>query len=327
MAALSIILLAFLSDILIGDPEYRWHPVRIIGRGIGFCLRLLKRMGLKGRGAGVILTLSMVFISIAVYALIHFTLLMAHPFASFFFDLFICYSCLALKDLFNHITPVIEALKSDDLKRARMAVRMVVGRDVASLDRSGVTRAAIETLSENFVDGFLSPVFWYVAGCIAGTLGGIEPVFAGVSFMIIFKTASTLDSMTGYKNEEFINIGWAGARLDDVMNFIPARLSLIILFFGAWISGLNPVDGLRAAFRDRLKHDSPNSAHAESFVAGALNIRLGGPAKYSEGIKDKPWLAGEYSDPDIRQIMMNMKLLKDSSWIVIMIACVILKKV
>jgi len=322
MNAPSIILLAFLIDALIGDPEYSRHPVRIIGRGIISCLSLLKRIGLKGRGAGVLLTVTMVFLSVAVYALIHYTLLMAHPFASFSFDLFVCYSCLALKDLFNHITPVIEALESDDLNRARMAIGKVVGRDVASLTRAGVTRAAIETLAENFVDGFLSPVFWYAVGCIAGTLAGIEPVFMGISFMIIFKTASTLDSMAGYKNEEFIKIGWAGARLDDAMNFIPARLSLMILFLGAWLSSLNPVDGLRTALRDRLKHDSPNSAHAESFVAGALNIRLGGPTRYPEGIKDKPWLGGEYADPDVRHITMTIRLLKVSSWIAIIAVCV-----
>jgi adenosylcobinamide-phosphate synthase len=310
-----VLFLAFILDFFIGDPAYRWHPVRIMGREIISCLSLLKWIGLKGKGAGVLLTLSIVFISIVVYSLIHFTLLMSHPLACFSFDLFICYSCLALKDLFNHITPVIESLGADDIYGARKAIGMVVGRDVNALDKAGVTRAAIETMAENFVDGFLSPVFWYGAGSFAGILAGIEPVFMGISFMIIFKTASTLDSMVGYKNEEFIKIGWAGARLDDVMNFIPARLSLIVLFIGAWFTRLKPVDGMRVAFRDRLKHDSPNSAHSESFVAGALNIRLGGPTIYPDGLKDKPWLGGKYGDPGIRHIPMTMRLLTTSSWL------------
>jgi adenosylcobinamide-phosphate synthase len=317
-----VLSLAFIIDMLIGDPEYDWHPARMMGRGIIQCLRLLKGIDIKGRAAGGILTFVMVFASLGVYALIRFILLLTHPIASFLFDLFVCYSCLAMKDLFDHIRPVVKALESEDLSEARKNIGMVVGRDVNTLDMAGTTRAAIETMAENFVDGFISPVFWYAAGSVTGALTGIAPVFIGLSFMLVFKTASTLDSMVGYKNEEFREIGWAGARLDDVMNFIPARLSLIILFIGAWLTRLRPVDGMRIAIRDRLKHDSPNSAHAESFVSGALNIRLNGPTKYTEGIKDRLWLGGEYPDPNVSHIKMSMELLKVTSRIAIIIACV-----
>lgn len=319
-----VLFLAFILDMLIGDPEYDWHPVRVMGRGITRCLRILKRIGIDGRAAGCVLTLVMVFTFLTVYALIRFILLIAHPIISFLFDLFVCYSCLALKDMFDHIVPVIKALESEDLSEARKNTGMVVGRDVNALDMAGVTRAAIETMAENFVDGFVSPVFWYATGSIAGALTDIAPVFTGVSFMLIFKTASTIDSMLGYKNEEFIKTGWAGARLDDMMNFIPARLSLIILFLGAWLARLRPVEGIRIAMRDRLKHDSPNSAHAESFVAGTLNIRLGGPTRYPEGMKDKAWLGGEYPDPGIGHIIMTMRLLRISSWSVLIISCIML---
>lgn len=324
MVTSSVIFIAFLLDALMGDPQYHLHPIRLMGKGIELCLSLLKRIGLKGRGAGVLLTLIVVLASVGAYRIIRFALLKAHTPVVFLFDLFVCYSCLALKDLFNHIVPVVNTLESDNLPAARRAISMVVGRDVNSLDSPGVTRAAIETMAENFVDGFFSPVFWYMAGSIAGMLTDVEPVFTGISFIIIFKTASTLDSMVGYKNEEFIKIGWAGARLDDVMNFIPARSSLIILFIGAWLSRLKPVDGTRTALRDRLKHDSPNSAYAESFVAGALNIRLGGPTRYRDGIKDKPWLGSEYPDPDLSHITETMRLLKISSWVTIAAACMIL---
>lgn len=324
METSSAILIAFLIDALIGDPQYRLHPIRIMGTGIEVCLMLLKRIGFKGRIAGVLLTLIMALAPIGVYGLVRFALLKTHILVAFIFDIFVCYSCLALKDLFNHIIPVIKALESGDLYSARKAVGMVVGRDVKSLDRSGVIRASIETMAENFVDGFLSPVFWYVAGSIVGRLTGFGPVFMGMSLMIIFKTASTLDSMVGYRNEEFINIGWAGARLDDVMNFIPARISLIVLFMGAWLGRQRPVDGMRTAMRDRLKHDSPNSAHAESFVAGALNIRLGGPTRYPDGTKEKPWLGSEYPDPGLGHIPMTIRLLNISSWLTIAAACIIL---
>ena len=194
---------------------------------------------------------------------------------------------------------------------------MIVGRDVNYLDEKGIIRAAIETLAENFVDGFISPVFWYCAGSIIGASIDIDPVFLGIVFLIIFKVASTLDSMVGHKTEELIEIGWAGARLDDLMNFIPARLSLIMLFFGRLFSGLNPLSGLRTSLADRLKHDSPNSAHSESFVAGAIRARLGGPLKYPEGLKEKPWLGAEFPDPELADIRGVIRLLLISALLIV----------
>ncbi len=228
-------------------------------------------------------------------------------------NIYFVYSLIALRDLLMHCRPVMDALRGKDLKNARKAIGMIVGRDVNYLDESGIVRAAIETLAENFVDGFLSPVFWYTAGCLTGVFFNINPVCFGVVFLILFKVASTLDSMVGYKTAEFREIGWAGARLDDLMNFIPARLSLIVLFPGAVLSGLHPLSGLRIFFRDRLKHESPNSAHSESFVAGASRARLGGPTRYSDGVKEKPWLGKEFPDPDFTDIRRVMKLILISS--------------
>jgi adenosylcobinamide-phosphate synthase len=130
--------------------------------------------------------------------------------------------------------------------------------------------------------------------------------------------------MAGHKNEQFIKIGWIGAKLDDAMNYIPARLSLPILFLGALIGRFYPIDGLRVALRDKLKHDSPNSAHPESFFAGALHIRLAGPIKYSDGIKNYLWLGAEYGDPDVEHLTMSKRLIKVSSWITVIIVCAIL---
>ena len=201
---------------------------------------------------------------------------------------------------------------------------MIVGRDVNFLDESGIIRAAIETLAENFVDGFLSPVFWYSAGCLLGVAVNSNPVYSGIVFLIIFKVVSTLDSMVGYKTEEFKEIGWLGARLDDLMNFIPARLSIIVLFLGATLSGLNPFAGLRTSMRDRLKHESPNSAHSESFAAGSIKARLGGPTRYLDGVKEKPWLGEEFPDPVVADIKCVIKLLLVSSFITILIFSLIL---
>lgn len=322
-----IIFLAFLLDLLIGDPEYRFHPIRIIGWGIEFSLKVLKTIGLSGKTGGVFLVLITTISSLAVYLGVRSILHHFYPPLALGFDLYICYSCLALKDLAKHITPVFNALEAGNLSEARKAVAMVVGRDVSSLDDIGVVRAAVETLAENFVDGFLSPLFWYIACAVTAYYAGLPPVPVALCFMIIFKVASTLDSMVGYKNEEFSAIGWAGARLDDLLNFIPARLSLVVLYLGSFVSRLDAAGGLKVALRDRLKHDSPNAAHAESFTAGALHIRLGGPTRYNDGLKDKPWLGDEDgSDPEPEHIRKTTILLNRSAWVAMLLAVVVFER-
>ena len=185
------------------------------------------------------------------------------------------------------------------------------------LDDREISRAAIETLAENFVDGFLSPIFWYVTGGILTCLSGYYQVNVAVGFMLVFKIANTLDSMVGYRTEKYLQFGWAGARLDDCMNFFPPRLSLFVLFFGTLFAFMHPIKGLRGALRDRLKHDSPNSAHAESFFAGALNIRLGGPAQYSDGHRSRPWLGIGSPDPVPIDIKRAIRIIKYSAGVTI----------
>lgn len=316
----SIILFSgFIFDLVIGDPGYRCHPVRIIGNLISTLLKLLNACCRNRTLTGVLLTILTILFSVLVYSLLFLVFNRIHPLAGFMLNLYFVYSLIALKDLFNHCHPVIDALMDNDLEKARKSIGMIVGRDVNYLDETGIIRAAIETLAENFVDGFLSPVFWYIAGCLAGAVSGINPVYSGVVLLLIFKVASTLDSMVGYKTEELRETGRSGARLDDIMNFLPARLSIIILYVGAALSGLAPVSGLRISLRDRLKHESPNSAHSESFVAGAIRARLGGPTKYYHGLKQKPWLGEEFKDPELDDIRRVIKLLLYSSWFTVFI--------
>ncbi len=312
---MSVIFFAFLLDLLIGDPQYSYHPVRIIGRGVTLFSKRLRRIGLEGKWGGTLLVLILETLTLAVFILIHIVLRGLHPLCGLGFDLFICYSCLALRDLFIHIRPVIQSLEAGDLSRARDDIARVVGRDPRYLDREGVTRAAMETLAENFVDGFLSPLFWYAVGGVVALLAGYSPLMPALCLMLAFKVASTLDSMVGYKDQEYSEFGWAGARLDDLMNFLPARISLTILFLGAWVGGLNPMDGLRVALRDRLKHESPNAAHAESFTAGVFHLRLGGPTTYSYGHKIKPWLGDGDGVPGPVHIRKMTGLVNRSAWI------------
>ncbi|MCD6305489.1 MAG: cobalamin biosynthesis protein CobD [Deltaproteobacteria bacterium] len=310
---------AFMLDLLLGDPRYPLHPVRLMGHGISFGERVLRRAGLDGRFGGIILVLAMETVSVAIYLLLDFLVASIFSLAALFLALILCYSCLALRDLVYHVNRVITALQNDDLAGAREAVGTVVGRDVQYLDKPGVCRAAIETLAENFVDGFFSPVFWYAAGAAMGLFISVSPTKSGICCMIGFKVASTLDSMAGYKTPEFLEFGWAGAKLDDLLNFVPARLSGPILAVGALITGLHPLEGLMTFRRDRLKHDSPNAAHAESFVAGALGIRLGGPTIYADGLKQKPWLAKGKDDPGPSDIQKTVHLIKWSAFITMII--------
>ena len=319
-----ILLLGFILDLIFGDPDYKYHPVRIIGNAIDFLQEKFKGVFACKKLEGIVLTFSIVIFAVSVYSALYILFNGNNSIAGFLVNVFFVYSMIALKDLFKHCGPVIDALIIKDMESARRATGMIVGRDINYLNEAGIIRAAIETLAENFVDGFLSPLFWYSTGCMIGFMTGINPVYSGIVFLLIFKVASTLDSMVGYKTEKYKDLGWAGARLDDIMNFIPARLSLIVLYFGAALTGLDPKGGMKVALRDRLKHDSPNSAHSESFVAGAINARLGGPTRYRDGIKKKPWLGEEYQEPSISDIKIVIKLLLFSAWIAVSVGLLIL---
>lgn len=311
------IVAAYLLDLMVGDPPYRFHPVRVIGRGITRIETSLRRCGLTGMAGGGLLVLITAAATILLYFCIAELLSRVHTIPLFLFHLYLVYSCLALGDLLHHIQPVALALESGDVIRARESVSRVVGRNVHVLDEHGVARAAVETLAENFVDGFLSPIFWYFAGWALSVLLGEGKMTWPVALMLLFKAASTLDSMVGYRNPRYLRFGWAGARLDDLMNFVPARLSIVFLGLGAGMSRMKGFEGLRIAQRDRLKHDSPNSAHAESFVAGALGLRLGGPALYAEGMKTKPWLGDGRAEASPEDIRRTVTLLRVTGWIVL----------
>jgi len=308
------ICLAYLLDLLFGDPRYIAHPVRLIGMLINRAEKTFWDIGCSGRGGGILLVLASAGLTLCIYFGMEKLFLYLHRVVSLLFNLFLAYSCLALGDLLRHIEPVAASLERDDPEEAKKSLAMTVGRDVRILNREGVCRAAIETLAENYVDGFLSPLFWYFAG---GTLFfslGYEPLQGAVGFMLLFKTASTLDSMVGYKNDRYLQFGWAGARLDDLMNFVPARLSLLFLWLGSLFTGLRAIDGIKTALRDRLKHESPNSAHSESFAAGALGIRLGGPTIYPNGRKEKPWLGDGNDEPQSHHVRKAMALTLAGGW-------------
>jgi adenosylcobinamide-phosphate synthase len=280
--------MAFVLDLLLGDPVYRMHPVRCTGTAVQLLEKLLRRMHLNGLAGGaflVILALAMVW---SITLGLHIAIRHLNVWAVYVWHVYLVTSCIALRDLIEHARSVAQALQANDLIRARLAVHRIVGRDVMYLDETGVARAAIESVAENFVDGLLGPLFWYIASALI--FHNVAPAVGGLIAIVGYRTVNTLDSMVGHRNKRYITFGRAAARLDDILNFIPARLSIFILPLSAAVCHQNAINAFKTALRDRNKHVSPNAGHPESCLAGALNIRLGGPTVYQHCTVDKPWL-------------------------------------
>ncbi len=275
------ILIAILLDQLFGDPRCLPHPVRIIGAVCQGCERLTRAL-LPSFAAGicsVILVLSLVGTTIwAVLAGAAFL----HPWLGTATSIFLLYTTIAARDLVRHSTDVYTALATGDLLEARRRVGMIVGRDTANLDKAGVARAAVESVAESMVDGVTAPLFFALMG---------GPIAA-----MLYKTVNTMDSMFGYKNERYLKFGWAAARLDDLVNFVPARLTSMLIPTAAFLLRHEARGSLFILLRDRLRHASPNSGHTEAAVAGALGIQLGGSNFYFGQKMKKPSI-GEPTRP------------------------------
>ena len=206
---------AVVLDLLIGDPVYALHPIRLMGRTLSWLENGLRKLGADGHGGGITLFFLLSIIWVGGTSAVLFGLQKWNRIASYIFHVFLAYSCLALHDLVRHAWAVESAARRSDLEGARRAISRLVGRDTDRMDLAACRRAAIESLSENLTDGFVTPIAWYL--------------IAGLPGIVLFKVVSTMDSMVGYKTPRYLKFGWCGARLDDVMNFIPARFTWILL--------------------------------------------------------------------------------------------------
>ncbi len=275
----------FALDLLLGDPAWLTpgHPVVLMGRGISALekrLRCIFPATPRGeRTAGLLLAAVMVSATFAVCTLALRLLDTLCPALSFALELIWCWQALAVKDLRDEALQVKKALEEEGLPRARCAVSRIVGRDTAGLDAAGVERAAVETVAENFSDGVIAPLFYMLLG--------------GAPLALCCKAVNTMDSMIGYKNERYLHFGRAAAKLDDAVNFIPARLAALLLILAAALTGEDAGGAFAVWRRDRRKHASPNSAQCEAAMAGALGLRLCGPASYFGRVHDKPWIGEE----------------------------------
>ena len=321
--SLIILVLAFALDLVLGDPVYRLHPVRLMGTAVSRVEGVLFSRGLSGRGGGIILVTAM-FTGVSALVVAGVFLASMVPGLEYVFMAFLVYSCMGLKDLVGHTRPIVRALEEGDLVRARQKLQMIVGRDPSALDSSGVARAAVESVAENFVDGFLALVFWFVAGCILGYLLGVDPAFTGVLLAANYRMVNTLDAMVGYRSSRYMQFGRFAARLDDVLNHVPARMSILIISLAALACGYDWKGSLATGLRDRLRHASPNAGHSEAAMAGALNIRLGGPVQYAFALVEKPWMGEKGQDAAWEHIQAALKIIQAAAWISLALAVAVL---
>jgi adenosylcobinamide-phosphate synthase len=278
-----ILALAVILDLAIGDPVYPLHPIRLIGRSLSAIEASLRRIGLDGYGGGIVLFLLLAVIWIGGVHAILVAIAWFTPVLARVVELFFVYSFLALGDLLRHVWRVEQAVQRDDLSGARAAIANLVGRDTAPMDGAACRRAAIESLSENLTDGFTSPLFCYA--------------IAGLPGLVLFKVVSTMDSMVGYKTPRYLRFGWCGARLDDVMNFVPARLTwLLLALFAGGIPGCSPRKALLIGLRQHHILPGPNSGWSEAATAGAIQRRIVGPIWINGNLVTDVWI-GDAADP------------------------------
>lgn len=262
----------FFLDFIFGDPVWLYHPVRLIGKGISFGERQLRKLCSSNKsGRGLVATGAVLWVCIAgISFLFPLGLLILaqkiHPVLRFVLETFWCYQIIAARCLCKESVKVYDRLKADDLPGARRAVSMIVGRDTENLSAEGVTKAAVETVAENTSDGVTAPLIYMLIG--------------GAPLGFLYKAVNTMDSMLGYKNDKYLYFGRIPAKMDDVFNYIPSRVTALFMIVAAFFCGMDGKNARRIYKRDRRKHASPNAAQTEAVCAGALRVRLAGDAVY-----------------------------------------------
>lgn len=297
------ILLGFILDTIIGDPYKLPHPIRWIGSFISILEKLCRKIAKSNTMLmilGAILVFIVIFVSGGITLLV-LKLASFNKYAYLIVSSVICYYMLAGKSLKTESMKVYKAFENNDTEGARKAVSMIVGRDTQSLTKEGIIKAAVETVAENSSDGVVAPLIYML---IFGPVGGV-----------VYKAVNTMDSMIGYVEEKYFYIGKFAAKLDDVLNYIPARISGILVIISAFILRYDYKNAFRIFKRDRRKHASPNSAQTESAMAGALGVQLAGDATYFDVVHKKPYIGDkkrEIENEDIKRandIMYTMTII------------------
>lgn len=288
--------IGYLLDLIIGDPQNPLHPIRLIGN---LCKRIenyfRKELSNSLKMAGLSTWISVVLI---VFVFTNLILKISYH-LNYIFGIIvsgiIIYFCIATKSLKVEALKVVKALKDNDIEEARHRLSYIVGRDTKSLDEEGILRAVVETIAENISDGVVAPILY------AGLFGA--------PFALVYKAVNTMDSMFGYKNEKYYDFGYFPAKLDDIFNYIPARLTGYLIMLSAYFLKLDYKNSYKIYKRDRYNHSSPNSAHPEAAVAGALGLKLGGANYYFGKLVEKPTIGDEVKKIEINDVYVTNRIL------------------
>ncbi len=307
--ASSELLAAYGLDLLVGDPPWLPHPIRFMGRVIAWAERTIRRIASgpwQVRAAGIALAIALPALAYAAGWVLLKAAAAVHPWLATILAVYLASTTLAVRSLHDEAANVARALEGSDLAAARARVSRIVGRETAEMEPREVVRAAVESVAESTCDGIVAPLFYLWLG--------------GVPLALAYKAVSTLDSMIGYTSPSYRAIGWASARLDDAMNYLPARVTGLLIAAVAGVAGRG-VEAWRVMRRDGGKHESPNSGVSEAAMAGALGVQLGGPTRYRDGLRSRV-LLGEPRQPlDSVQIRRAIRM---SRWVAALMVVLVL---
>ncbi len=298
MMTLSLYITAFFMDLVIGDPHSWPHPVRLIGNSISNMEKRIRQI-FKGKiwlyiAGGILWFWIVGTTGLITWAVIHLSYDI-HWLLGTAVEIWLAFTVLATGCLKESAHDVLLPLRTNNLTEARLKVSYIVGRDTSQLDEKQITRATVETVAENTVDGVIAPLFYLFLG--------------GVPLAMAYKAVNTLDSMVGYKNERYRELGFVSAKMDDIANFIPARISWLLFSLSAALVGCNGRSAFSIGWRDRYQHKSPNSAWSEASMAGALGVQLGGPSNYFGKLVEKPWIGDLVREIEPEDITLSTRLM------------------
>ncbi len=300
---------AFFLDLIIGDPYRLPHPVRWMGKGIEKLEPWFRKNMSGSEIAGLFFAFTLIGAAWGIAGSVLFLVSSVSLFAGSLVEIILIYYCISALSLKKAALDVTRALREEGLSLAKKRLAFIVGRDVEKLDDEGVSRAALETVAENLVDGVISPLFWAGIG--------------GAPFAIAYKMINTLDSMVGYKNEKYREFGMVSAKIDDLANYIPARISVCIITVAAWFLGFDWKSAFRTAVVDGRNHSSPNAGYPEAAFSGALKVRLGGPNYYGDQLVTKPYIGDGFGPVSMDAVTRACRLMICSAWSALVVSMAI----